>query len=56
MVEVLKALKKTRLVENFSGKDLATEALLEILDAARWAISFQGMQSWEVVVVKDEDR
>jgi nitroreductase len=55
-VDVLSTLKKTRLVETFSGKDLSVPELLEIIDAARWAISFQGMQSWEVVVVKEDDR
>ncbi|HDR53550.1 MAG TPA: hypothetical protein ENN60_02660 [archaeon] len=55
-METLLALRKTRLVENFNGKDISTAVLLDILDASRWAMSFQGMQSWEVIIVKDKDR
>lgn len=55
-MEALDALRKTRLVDNFNGKEVSTAFLLDILDAARWAITFQGMQSWEVVVVKQKHR
>ncbi|MBR9681876.1 MAG: hypothetical protein GOV00_03695 [Candidatus Altiarchaeota archaeon] len=55
-MEILSAIKNTRLVENFSGKDLPMKVVLEIIDTARWAISFQDMQSWELIMIKDEDR
>jgi nitroreductase len=51
--DVIKARKSVR---NFSARPVEKEKILEILEAARWAPSWQNRQCWRFIVVTDQEK
>ncbi|MBS7643744.1 nitroreductase family protein [Candidatus Bathyarchaeota archaeon] len=56
-MDVFKAIKTRRTIRKFKPKDVSSEPLMMMIDAARWAPSAANKQPWEFIVVNDkEDR
>jgi len=54
-MEFDRILQERRSTRKFKPKDIAWEAVADILDAARYAPSSGNMQNWAFIVVKDKD-
>lgn len=53
-MEVFEAIYGRRSVRRLKSDPVPEEALMRILDAARWAPSWANSQCWEFIVVEDE--
>ena len=53
MDSLLELLKKRRSIRRFKTQDVPEEAVSNMLEAARWAMSGANAQPWEFVVVRD---
>ena len=54
-MELLTAIRERRSVRKYKSKPVPEEILMEILDAARLAPSWNNTQVWRFIVVKDRD-
>jgi nitroreductase len=54
-MELLKAIQERRSVRKYKSKPVPEEILMEILEAARLAPSWNNTQVWRFVVVKDQE-
>jgi nitroreductase len=54
-MELLTAIRERRSVRKYKSKPVPEEILMEILEAARLAPSWNNTQAWRFVVVKDRD-
>ena len=55
MNEVTRAIKGRRTIRKFKGDPLPTATLEAILEAGRWAQSFNNAQPWKFIVVKQRE-
>ncbi|MCF7793089.1 MAG: nitroreductase family protein [Candidatus Cloacimonetes bacterium] len=55
-MEFLDVIKSRKSIRSFAEKDIPEDFLLEILEAARLAPSFQNRQCWRFVVVRDPQK
>jgi coenzyme F420-0:L-glutamate ligase / coenzyme F420-1:gamma-L-glutamate ligase len=53
MSSVLDAIRKRRSIRKYSNQPVAEDAVLEVLEAARWAPSAHNAQPWRFIVLKD---
>lgn len=56
MMDVFEAIRGRRSIRRFTPEDVDDEALLKILDAARWAPSAGNLQPWRFIVVRSRER
>ncbi|RLG60240.1 nitroreductase family protein, partial [Candidatus Geothermarchaeota archaeon] len=54
-MNVLDAIRGRRSIRRYFGRDIPHEALIKVLDAARWAPSAKNSQPWEFIVIKDNE-
>jgi nitroreductase len=52
LVDVLEVIKGRRSVRTFKGKEVPTEIVKKLIDAARWAPSAGNIQPWEFIIVR----
>jgi nitroreductase len=55
MNEVIKAIQTRRTIRKFKKQPIPNETLNKILDAGRWAQSFNNAQPWRFVVIQEEE-
>jgi len=55
MNQVTKAIQSRRTIRKFRNEPVPKEAIQEILEAGRWAQSFNNAQPWKFVVIQDEE-
>ena len=54
-MEVLEAIKTRRSVRRYKSDPIDDKVLEQVLEAARWALSWANTQCWRFVVVKDSN-
>jgi len=52
-VELMEAIKNRRSIRKFKSDSVPDEALRILMEAVRWAPSWNNTQCWEMIVVKD---
>ena len=52
-MDVIEAIKSRRSVREFTDDDVDDKALLEIIDAGRWAPSGLNNQAWRFIIIRD---
>ena len=51
-LDVLEAIKGRRSIRTFKNRDVPTEIVEKLIDAARWAPSAGNIQPWEFIIVR----
>ena len=54
-MDTFETINKRRSVREFTGESIPKEALIQIVDAGRWAPSGYNRQPWDFIVVTDSD-
>jgi nitroreductase len=54
-MSALKAIEERRSVRKFKSEDVSDKEIEALIDAARWAPSWDNTQCWEFIVVKDQE-
>jgi len=54
MKNIMDVIKERRSVRKYDQKDVSDEIINQLLEAVRWAPSWNNTQCWEIVVVKDQ--
>ncbi len=54
--EFLSLAKRRRMVREYAHKTVPHKAILNILDAARWAPSGNNLQPWQFIVVDEKEQ
>lgn len=55
ILDVFKAIFERRSIRKFKKKDISIELINKILEAGLWAPSAGNLQSWDVILIKDQD-
>jgi nitroreductase len=55
MNEVIEAIRSRRTVRKFKRESVPKEKIIEILEAGRWAQSFNNSQPWKFVVIQEQE-
>jgi nitroreductase len=55
MSDFVQQMMERRTVRKFEDRDVDSETMREILEAARWTQSWANVQCWEIVEVRDAD-
>jgi nitroreductase len=54
-MELYEAIRSRRSIRRFKSDEVPDNLIVKILEAARWAPSWQNNQCWEFIVVKDRE-
>ncbi len=54
--ELMTLLRSRRSVRSFTGEGIATEDILKLVEAARWAPSNHNRQPWKFILIEDRDK
>jgi nitroreductase len=54
-MNILKVIRERRSVRKFKAEDVDDKEIERLIDAARWAPSWDNTQCWEFIVVKDPE-
>lgn len=54
-METRECIKSRRSIRRFTDQPVSDEVLTELLEAIRWSPSWGNTQTWEIIVVKDQD-
>ena len=54
-MEIFETIKARRSVREFTGESIPKEALIQIVDAGRWAPSGYNRQPWEFIIVTEQE-
>jgi nitroreductase len=54
-MSILKTIKERRSIRKFKAEDLSDKEIEALIDAARWAPSWDNTQCWEFIIVKDPE-
>jgi len=54
-MDTFEAIRRRRSVREYTGESIPREALIQIVDAGRWAPSGYNRQPWNFIVVTDHD-
>ncbi|MBW2059290.1 MAG: nitroreductase family protein [Deltaproteobacteria bacterium] len=55
MNEILDAIKSRRTIRRFRGDPVPEETVRAVLDAGRWAQSFNNAQPWKFILIRDRE-
>jgi nitroreductase len=54
-MDILETIKTRRSIRKYQNKEVKTETVEKLIEAARWAPSAGNIQPWEFIIVKDQE-